>query len=35
MRTREAILHELATAQVKLTELERELSTARGKNQRP
>jgi integrase len=29
MRTREAILHELATAQVKLTELERELSTAR------
>ena len=31
MRTREAILHELATEQVKLAELERELSTARNR----
>ena len=31
MRTREAILHELATEQMKLAELERELSTARGR----
>ena len=31
MRTREAILHELATEQVKLAELERELSTAHNR----
>ena len=31
MRTREAILHELTTEQVKLAALERELSTVRGR----
>jgi hypothetical protein len=31
MRAREAVLYELATEQVKLAELERELSTARGR----